>query len=164
MRPFNLDQVNSCLKEVFESKRKQSIKERIDSMKKHEIRVQPYILELSPLNESIDLHEKLLPSKATTWEEYANELYRNWHTASMMYFYGCKIREEDDWKMHGIRAAYKIKKERRNRSLSILSLDELSEEVAGVLNRQGVKNNRGSSLSATTIKRDLLRSDGYKIK
>ncbi len=73
-----------------------------------------------------------------------------------------KTREEYDWKPHAIRAAEKIEREHRTKSQSKLGVVMLSQQVAAALERQGIRGRGGKVLTPETIKRELLRTKGFK--
>lgn len=73
-----------------------------------------------------------------------------------------KTREEYDWKPHAIRAAEKIEREHRTKSQSKLGAVMLSKQVAAILERQGIRGRGDKVLTPETIRRDVLRADGFK--
>lgn len=68
-----------------------------------------------------------------------------------------EVRGEYDWKPHAIRFAERIRRERPD-----LLVHELAHAVELVLVDNGIYGRGGKAVTAATIKRELLRSDGFK--
>lgn len=68
-----------------------------------------------------------------------------------------KAREEFDWQPHAVRIAEAIRRDRGK-----VATMELAKEVALQLAEKGIAGRGGKTVSAETVKRELLRSGGFK--
>lgn len=85
------------------------------------------------------------------------------HDAMLTAIVAKKTREEFGWKPHAMRAAEKIKRDLKAEKAPPLSTEKLSTLVAEQLKKQGILARGDKPLTPDTIKRELLRANGFKI-